>query len=79
MTYPTWMKGRIQDINNIAFQNFQGLETKMFGTREEYGVSTPHVLSMRSYAHTPAKHAKRDFLLKHAKLPLYELNAKSSK
>ena len=36
----------------------------MFGTREENWVSTTHVLSMRSYAHTQAKHAKRDFLVK---------------
>ena len=42
----------------------------MFGTREENGVSTPHVRSMRSYAHTQEKHAKRDFLSKHAILPL---------
>ena len=51
----------------------------MFGKIEENGVSTPHVLSMGSYAHTQAKHAKKDFLSKHAKLPLYGLNAKSSK
>ena len=34
------------------------MEPKMFGTREEYGVNTPHVLSMRSYAHREAKYAK---------------------
>ena len=45
-------------------------EPKMYGKKEENGVSTSHVLSMRSYAHTQAKHAKRDFLLKHAKLHL---------
>ena len=42
----------------------------MFGTREENGVSTPHVPSVRSYAHTQAKHAKIDFLSKHANLTL---------
>ena len=36
----------------------------MFGKREENGNSTPHVLSMGSYAHTQEKHAKRDFLVK---------------
>ena len=36
----------------------------MFGKREENGVSTPDELSMRSYAHTQAKNAKRDFLVK---------------
>ena len=29
---------------------------------EENGVSTPHVLSIGSYAHTQAKHAKKDYL-----------------
>ena len=51
----------------------------MFGRREGNGVSTLHVLSMRSYAHTKAKHAKRDFLSKHAILPLLGLNTMSSK
>ena len=51
----------------------------MFGIREENGFSTPHVLSMRSYAHTQAKRAKRDFLSKYDILPLLELNAKSTK
>ena len=59
--YPTWMKGRIQAFNNIAFQTLQRPEPKMFGTREENGVSTPHVISMRSYARTQEKHAKKDF------------------
>ena len=30
----------------------------MFGKKEENGVSTTHVLSMRSYAHKKAKHSK---------------------
>ena len=64
------MKRRIQDFNNIAFQTLQRPESKIFGKREENGVSTPHVLSMGSYAHTQAKHAKKDFLSKHAILPL---------
>ena len=51
----------------------------MFGTREENRVSTPHVISMRSYAHAQAKYAKRDFLSKHVILPLLGLNTKSSK
>ena len=42
----------------------QRLEPKMFGKREENGVSTPHVLSIRPYAHIKAKHAKKDHLLK---------------
>ena len=70
-TYRTWMKERIKAFNDIAFQTLQRPEPKMFGTREGNGVSTPHVLSIRSYAHTQAKHAKRDFfVLKHAILPL---------
>ena len=40
----------------------------MFGKREENGVSTPNVLTMVFYAHTQAKHAKKDFLSKYAKL-----------
>ena len=32
----------------------------MFEKREENGVSTPYVLSMRPYAHIIAKHAKKD-------------------
>ena len=51
------MKGRIQDFNNVAFKTFQ--------RPEENVDSTPHVLSMRSYAHTQAKHAKSDILSKH--------------
>ena len=73
------MKQKIQAFNNIAFQTLQGPEPKMFGTREENGVSTPHVLSMRSCAHTQAKHAKKDFISKHTILPLQGLNAKSCK
>ena len=42
----------------------------MFGKRKENRDSTPDVLSMRSYAHTQAKHAKKDFLSKHAKLSI---------
>ena len=64
------MKGRIQAFNNNAFQTLQRPEPKMFGTREQNGVSTPQLLSMRSYAHTQAKYAKRDFLSKHVILPL---------
>ena len=51
----------------------------MFGTSEENGVSTPHVVSMTSYAHRQAKHDKRDLLSKHVILQLSGLNAKSSK
>ena len=36
----------------------------MLGKREENVVSTPHVLSMRPYAHTMSKHAKNGLLLK---------------
>ena len=68
-TYLTWMKGRIEAFNNIAFQTLQRPEPKIFGTKEENGVRTPHVQSMRSYAHTLEKHAKMTFLSKHAKLP----------
>ena len=63
-TYPTWIKGRIQAFNDISFQCLQRSEPKMFETREENGVSSPHVLRMISYAHTQGNHAKRDFLVK---------------
>ena len=55
------MKGRIQAFNNIAFQTLQRPEPKMFGTREENGVSAPHLLSMRSYAHIQEKKQKETF------------------
>ena len=64
------MNLRIQAFNNVAFQTLQRPEPKMFGTREENEISTPYALSMRSYAHTQAKHAKIEFLLNHAILPL---------
>ena len=57
----TWMKGRIQALKNVAFQTLQRAEPKIFGKREENGVSTPHVLSMRPYAHIMSKYTKRDF------------------
>ena len=63
------MKDRIQAFNDIAFQTLQWLEPKMFGTREENEVITPHVLSIKSYAHTQVKHAKKGLLSKHAILP----------
>ena len=43
---------------------------KCLGKEGKKGVTAPYVLSMRSYAHTQAKHAKRDFLSKHVILPL---------
>ena len=73
------MKGRIQAFKDIAFQALQRPEPKMLGTRKKNGVSTPHLLSMRSYAHTQVKHAKKGLLSKHAILPLFGLNAKSNK
>ena len=42
----------------------QRQEPKMFGEKEENGVSTPHVLSMRPYAHIRTKHAKKGYLAK---------------
>ena len=58
------MKGRIQAFNNVTFQTLQRPELKMFGKREENGVSNPHVLSMRSYEHIQENYAKRDLLVK---------------
>ena len=58
-TYPTRMKGRVQAFNNIASQTLQRSKHKMVGKREENVVSTPHVLSMISYAHIQAKILKR--------------------
>ena len=40
------------------------LEPKMFGKKQQNGVSTPHVLSMRPYAQIRAKHAKKGHLVK---------------
>ena len=57
------MKGRIQDFNNVTFKALQLTEPKMFGKREN-GVSTPHIISIRSYSHTQTKHAKTHFLVK---------------
>ena len=51
--------------STISFSKlFNDRHLKCLGKREENGVSTPHVLGMRPYAHTQAKHAKRDFLVK---------------
>ena len=44
--------------------SLQQSEPKIFGKREENGVSTSHVLSMRPYAHIKAKHAKKGHLVK---------------
>ena len=61
---PPWIKIRIQAINNVTFQAHQRPKPKMFGKKEENGVSTPHVLSMRPYAHIRAIHAKKGHLVK---------------
>ena len=58
------MKERIQGFNNVAFKTLQSPNPKIFGKREENELSTLHVLSMRTYAHTQAKHDKREFLVK---------------
>ena len=34
----------------------------MFGKKEENGVITAHVLTMRPYAHIQAKHAKNKYI-----------------
>ena len=44
--------------------SLQRLEPKMFGKNKQNGVSTPHVLSMRPYAHIRAKHVKKGYLVK---------------
>ena len=36
----------------------------MFGKKDENGVSTPHVLSIRPYAHITPKHVKKGYLVK---------------
>ena len=61
---------KIQAFNDITLKILQRAEPKMIGTRKENGVSNAYVLSMRSYAHTQAKYAKKDFLSKYVKLPL---------
>ena len=45
----------------------------MFGTGKKNRVSTPHILSMRSYAHTQGKYAKKGLLSKHVIVPLFGL------
>ena len=57
----------------------QRLEPKCLGKKEENGVSTPHVLKIRPYAHIKAKHAKKNFKSKHVILPFQKHNAMSSK
>ena len=42
--------------------SLQRLEPKFFRKRGNNGVSTPHVLSMRQYAHKIEKHAKKGHL-----------------
>ena len=42
----------------------QWLEPKIFVEKEENGVSAPHVLNMRPYAHLTTKHAKKEHLVK---------------
>ena len=51
----------------------------MIGTRVENGVSTPHVLSMKSYAHTQENILKGTFYQSFPFYPILLLNAKSSK
>ena len=58
------MKGRTQAFDNVAFQTLQRSEPKLFGKREENGVSTPYILSIRSYVHTQAKHATKGLFIK---------------
>ena len=59
---PTWMIENIQAFFKSSRMSLQRPEPKIFGKREENGVSTPHILSMRLYAHTKAKHAKKGHL-----------------
>ena len=73
------MKIRIHAFNNVTFHTLQWPKPKIVGKKDENGVSTPYVLSVWSYAHTQEKYAKRDFWSSHALLPLYGLNANSSK
>ena len=44
-------------------------EPKIFGKKEENAVSTPHVLSMRTYAHIIIKHAINGHFTNHDILP----------
>ena len=52
---------------------FNDRNLKCLGKGKENGVSTPHVLSMRPYAHIQAKHAKKGILVKHAIFPFRNL------
>ena len=58
------MKGTIQAFNNVALETIWTPEPKMFWKREGNGVSTPHVKSMRPYAHIQAKQTKKGLLVK---------------
>ena len=53
---------------------FNDRNLKCLGKGEEIGVITLHVLSVGSYAYKQARHAKKDFLSKHAKFtPFWDL------
>ena len=51
----------------------------MFGKKGENGVSTPHVLIMRSCAHTQTKNSKEGLFINTRYFTPFGLNAKSSK
>ena len=59
---PTWVIENIQAFFKSSWMSLSWPEPKMFG-KEENGVSTPLVLSMRPYAHIIAKHAKKGHLV----------------
>ena len=61
---PTWMIKNIQAFFKSSQMSLQRPEPKMFGKREENGVSTPQVLRMRQYAHIITKHAIKGHLVK---------------
>ena len=61
---PTWVIENIKSFFKSSRMSLQRPKPKNFGKREETGVSTPHVLSMRPYAHIISKHAKKGLLVK---------------
>ena len=62
----------------LPSEPFNDLNLKWWGKREENGVSTPHVLSMRPYAHTTPKHAKKENLVKICHFPSPKVYAQLS-
>ena len=76
---PTWMIEKFQVFFKYRLKEPSTTRTQNVGEQKENGVSTPHVLKLRPYAHIKAKHAKKNFKSTHVILPFQKHNAMSSK